>query len=128
EVQPTDTEKIFMRLMDLFALPRIKYILQNIKISSDLSEEEKQKVTELIAEFADISTCSLGEPGHPEGKPILDNNTTFQTTVNQQPMNPPQCQFMHRWVDQMLEANLIEQANIPQIKYITPTVLAQKTH
>ncbi|KIN98693.1 hypothetical protein M404DRAFT_157152 [Pisolithus tinctorius Marx 270] len=61
EIQPMDTGKIFTRLMDLFALPRIKYILQNIKTGSNLSEEEKRKVTELITEFTDIFTCSLGE-------------------------------------------------------------------
>ncbi|KIO07379.1 hypothetical protein M404DRAFT_136536, partial [Pisolithus tinctorius Marx 270] len=130
ETQPTDTGKIFMRLTDLFTSPRIKYILQNVKISSDLSEEEKQKVTELIAEFTDIFACSLGKvlpiPGAQIDLNVL--GAYVRVMVMTWPMNPPQCQFMHKWVNQMLEANLIKQANILWIKHITPMVLVQKTH
>jgi len=43
-------------------------------------------------------------------------------------MNPPQRQFMNKWVDEMLEADLVEYADIPRIKHVAPTVLTQKTH
>ena len=41
-------------------------------------------------------------------------------------MNLPQRQFMSKWVDQMLDADLIEQADIPRIKHVAPTVPSGK--
>ena len=35
---------------------------------------------------------------------------------------------MNKWVDEMLEADLVEYADIPRIKHVAPTVLTQKTH
>ena len=43
-------------------------------------------------------------------------------------MNLPQQQFMNKWVDQMLDADLIEQVDIPCIKHVAPTVLTQTAH
>ncbi|KIM56420.1 hypothetical protein SCLCIDRAFT_132772, partial [Scleroderma citrinum Foug A] len=126
-----NTESIFTRQMDPFAVPRVEYILQNVKIGTDLTADEKSEVTKLITEYADVFACSLGEvlpiPRAQVDLNILED-MTFQTTVHQRPMNPPQRQFMHKWVDQMLNANLIEAAEIPRIKHVVPTVLTQKVH
>ena len=97
-----NTESIFTRQTDLFAAPRVEYILQNVKIGTDLTAEEKDRVTKLITEYVDIFACSLGEV-LPIPRAQVDLNipedVTFRTTVHQRPMNPPQRQFMHKWVD-----------------------------
>ncbi|KIM54445.1 hypothetical protein SCLCIDRAFT_67948, partial [Scleroderma citrinum Foug A] len=127
-----NTESIFTRQTDLFAAPRVEYISQNVKIGTDLTADKKNEVTKLITEYMDVFACSLGEvlpiPGAQVDLNILAEDMTFQTTVHQQPMNPLQCQFMHKWVDQMLNTNLIEAAEIPRIKHVAPTVLTQKVH
>ena len=52
----------------------------------------------------------------------------FSTSMQQRPLTPLQKQYMHKWVQQMLDANMIERADITQIKHVAPTVLMQKTH
>ena len=58
----------------------------------------------------------------------ISEDVTLYTTVHQRPMNAPQQQFMSKWIDQMHSTDLIEPADIPQIKHVVPTVLTQKTH
>ena len=81
-----NTESIFTRQTDPFAAPRVEYILQNVKIGTDLTADEKSEVTKLITEYADVFACSLGEvlpiPGAQVDLNILED-MTFQTTVHQ---------------------------------------------
>jgi len=89
------------------------------------------EVVKLLTEYVDIFACSLGEVLPIPGAQVnlnIPEDTTFRTTVHQRPMNPPQRQFMHKWVDQMLDADLIETAKIPCIKHVAPTVLTQRVH
>ena len=100
-------------------------------MGNDISAEEREKVTELLTEFADIFACSLKEVlPIPEAQVNLTipEDVTFRTSVHQRLMNPPQCQFMNKWIDEMLSTDLIEHADIPHIKHVVPTVLMQKTH
>ena len=130
----TITEKsadILTRQTDPFAPLRVDYIIRSVKVGNDISAEEREKVTELLTEFADIFACSLKEVlPIPEAQVNLTipKDVTFRTSVHQRPMNPPQCQFMNKWIDEMLSADLIEHADIPHIKHVAPTVLTQKTH
>ncbi|KIO11671.1 hypothetical protein M404DRAFT_83553, partial [Pisolithus tinctorius Marx 270] len=100
----------FTRKTELFVPKRVKLIIEGVKIGNDLTTKEQKEVINLITEFADVFACSLSEvlpiPGAKVDLNILDD-TTFNTTVCQHPMNPPQRQFMNKWVDQMLEAGLI---------------------
>ena len=128
---PTNTDSIFTRLTDLFKAARVEYIVQSIKIGNDLSTDKTNEVVKLLTEYMDIFACSLSEVLPIPGAQVnlnIPEDTTFRTTVHQRPMNPPQRQFMHRWVDQMLDANLIETAKILCIKHVAPTVLTQKVH
>ncbi|KIM63079.1 hypothetical protein SCLCIDRAFT_118080, partial [Scleroderma citrinum Foug A] len=130
----TITEKsadIFTRQTNPFAPPQVDYIIRSVKVGNDISAEERQKVTELLTEFADVFACSLKEVlPIPEAQVNLTipEDMTFRTSVHQRLMNPPQCQFMNKWIDEMLSADLIKHADIPHIKHVAPTVLMQKTH
>lgn len=124
-------EDVFTRKTDPFKPERVKYIVKNIQVGNDLTASEREEITKLLTEFADVFACSLSEVLPIPGAQIdlnIPDDTTFRTTVHQRPMNPPQCQFMNKWVDQMLDADLIEHANIPRIKHVAPTVLTQKAH
>ena len=122
---------IFTRKTNPFAPLRVDYIIKHVKIGDDLTESERSEVTKLLTEFADVFACSLSEVLLIPGASVeltIPKNMTFRTTVHQRPMNLPQRQFMSKWVDQMLDADLIEQADIPRIKHVAPTVLTQKAH
>ena len=131
EIPQKNTDSIFTRRMDPFAKLRVEYIIQNVKVGNDLTAREKEEVVELLTEYADVFACALSKvlliPGAQVELNILED-TTFRTSVHQRPMNPPQRKFMHKWVDQMIEGDLIKSADIPRIKHVAPTVLTQKIH
>ena len=94
-------------------------------------EEEQKGVEALITEYADIFACSLSEVTLIPGARVdlnVPKDARFNTNLRQRPLSPPQKQYMHKWVQQMLDANMVERADVTQIKHIAPTVLTQKTH
>ncbi|KIO01836.1 hypothetical protein M404DRAFT_149135 [Pisolithus tinctorius Marx 270] len=122
---------MFTRKTELFTPKWVKLIIKGVKIGDDLTTKERKEVINLITEFADIFACSLSEvlpiPGAKVNLNVPDD-MMFSTIVCQCPMNPPQRQFMNKWVNQMLEAGLIKCADILQIKHVAPTVLTQEAH
>ena len=93
--------------------------------------DEQAAAEALVVEFADVFACSLSEVLLiPDAKVDLNitKNARFNTSIRQQPLSPPQKQYMHKWIKQMFDAGMIEHADITQIKHVAPTVLTQKTH
>ena len=113
---PDPNMTVFTRQTDPFAAPRVDYIVRNVQIGTDLMPGERKKVIDLLTEFADVFACSLSEVLPIPGAHIdlnIPEDVTLRTTVHQRPMNPPQRQFMSKWIDQMHNADLIEPADIP---------------
>ena len=85
----TITEKsadIFTRQTNAFAPLRVDYIIRSVKVGNDISAEEREKVTELLTEFADVFACSLKEVlPIPEAQVNLTipKDVTFRTSVHQ---------------------------------------------
>ena len=114
-----------------FKKEHVDAVISAICIGKDLSEQETNIVRELIKEYADCFTLSLGEvhpiPGAvhkvniPEGK-------TFNTKVCQHPFIPPQCTYINSVLDQMLEAGVIVPIAADTMKCVSPMTLAQKVH
>ena len=122
---------IFTRLTDPWKAERVNEILKQVKIGPDLSEEERTKVLEFIAKWADIFALSVSEVKHVKNATHhldIDPGTTFSTKVNQKPLTPPQRKYLYESVDAMLKADIIEQCTPEQVKCASPTTLAQKTH
>ncbi|KAG2063692.1 hypothetical protein BDR04DRAFT_962130, partial [Suillus decipiens] len=121
----------FTRLMDLHNPQRIVWITKQVQYGEDLTSEQIAEVKGLVAEYADIFACSLGEvipvPGAihrlnvPEGM-------TFNLQVQQRPLTPPQQQFLHGKVNEMLKAGIIEHAPPELVKCCATMVLAKKAH
>ncbi|KAG2349704.1 hypothetical protein BDR05DRAFT_872250 [Suillus weaverae] len=107
------------------------WIAKHVQYGKDLTSEELEQVKALIINYADIFACSLGEvlpvPGAVHQLNIPDR-TTFNLQVHQRPLTPPQTQFLHGKIDEMLKAGIIEHAPPEAGKCCTNTVLAKKAH
>ncbi|KIJ66665.1 hypothetical protein HYDPIDRAFT_85587, partial [Hydnomerulius pinastri MD-312] len=122
---------IFTRKTDPHNPERVAYILDSVVIGETLSTGERTIVQGLIAQNADAFACTLSEvlqiPGAKHNLNVPPD-VKFSAKLNQRPMNPPQKQFMHKWTDQMRDADMVEPAIVERIQHVAPTVLTQKTH
>ena len=122
---------LFTRMSYPFKKERVDEVLRLVTIGSDLSPEERHKVEDLVRSFADIFALSVSEVK------VADNAThqlnippdaTFPMKVNQKPLTPPQRKYLYDSINAMLEAGVIEACKPEDVKCISPTTLAQKTH
>jgi hypothetical protein len=129
--EPQKDEDIFTRKENPFQPVRVAEILKQVKIGEDLTMEQRSSVEKLITEWADIFALSVGEVLTVEGAVhTLDipEEATFSKKVHQKPLTPPQRQYLHTKIDEMLAAGVIEQCEPSQVKCVSPTTLAQKAH
>jgi hypothetical protein len=122
---------IFTRMTDPHKPERVQELLRLITIGDDLRPEEREAVQKLISDFADIFALSVSEVK------TVDNaihhldippDANFSLKVNQKPLTPPQRKYLYDSIDTMLEAGIIEACKPEDVKCISPTTLAQKTH
>lgn len=132
EVNPLDDDKgVFTRFTDPWKKEQVEEILKQVTIGPDLSDEEHGRVTTFLAEWADVFALSVSKVKHVEGAihhldiPV---GTKFSKKVNQKALTPPQRKYLYDSVDAMLKADIIEQCPPDQVKCVSPTTLAQKTH
>jgi transposase InsO family protein len=126
-----DTANIFTRTSDPFKPARVEEVLRQITIGDDLTDQESAQVRALIEEFADVFALSVSEVTQVEGavhRLNIDPNTKFSTKVHQKPLTPPQRRYLHEKLQAMLDADVIEPCEPGQVKCVSPTTLAQKTH
>ena len=132
EVEALQGDKnLFTRMTDPGKPERVQEILRLITIGDDLSTEEHQEVEDLVHSFADIFALSVNEVK------VVDNvvhrldippMAKFTMKVHQKPLTPPQRRYSHKNIDAMLEAGVIKACKPEDVKCISPTTLAQKTH
>lgn len=126
-----DKDNVFTRLTEPFKKERVDEILKQVKIGPDLTDEERRRVREFVADWADIFALSVNEV-----KPVenavhhldIPPGATFSTKIGQKPLTPPQRKYLYESVDIMLKAGIIEQCLPDQVKCVSPTTLAQKAH
>ncbi|TFK59056.1 hypothetical protein BDN72DRAFT_737521, partial [Pluteus cervinus] len=121
----------FTRHTDPFKEARVVEILRQIRIGDDLTSNERQQVQDLIREFADTFALSVKEVNHVKDavhKLNIAKDIIFSKKVRQKPTTPPQRQYLHEKIDEMLEAGIIESCKPEDVKCVSPTTLAQKTH
>jgi hypothetical protein len=109
----------------------VAFIVKKVQYGNDLTEEQQGHTEKLTASFADVFAGSLGEvlpvPGAKHSLNIPEG-VTFHLRVHQRALTPPQLQFLHGKIDEMLTAGIIERAPPDQVKCAATTVLAQKAH
>ncbi|EMD32109.1 hypothetical protein CERSUDRAFT_59087, partial [Gelatoporia subvermispora B] len=121
----------YSRLTDPFHADRVRAILQAVRIGPDLTSDERRHVIDLLSEFADCFALSVSEvfpvPGAVH-KLHIPPGTSFGHRVHQRPLTPPQRDFLHRKIDELLAAGVIEACTPDQVKCVSPMTLAQKAH
>ena len=110
---------------------RVAEILRLVTIGNDLTEDKRLEVRDLISSFADIFALSVHEVHQVDGavhRLDIPPDATFSKKVHQKPLTPPQHQYLYKSIDTMLEADIIEPCAPEDVKCVSPTTLAQKTH
>ena len=122
---------LFTRKTEPHKPERVAEILRLVTIGSDLSKEERLEVRQLISSFADIFALSVHEVFPVKDAVIrldIPADATFSRKVHQKPLTPPQRQYLYKSIDTMLESDIIEPCAPEDVKCVSPTTLAQKTH
>ena len=122
---------LFTRMTHPHKPERVQELLRLITIGDDLQEDEKQKVRQLVSDFADIFALSVSEVKVVENavhRLDIPPDATFPMKVHQKPLTPPQRRYLYDSIDKMLEAGIIEACKPEEVKCISATTLAQKTH
>lgn len=122
---------IFTRLTDPMNPRRVTFIIKKVQYGDNITADERGQAEALVASFADVFAGSLSEvlpvPGAKHTLNIPEG-TTFNLRVHQRALTPPQLQFLHGRIDEMLAAGIIERAPPDLIKCAATTVLAKKAH
>ncbi|OJT13168.1 Retrovirus-related Pol polyprotein from transposon 297 [Trametes pubescens] len=126
-----ETDSIFTRTTEPFKEARVQAIVDAVQLGEDLTEEERLEVTALLKEYADCFALSVKEvtpvPGavHTLNVPT---DATFSKRVHQRPLTPPQREYVHKKIDELLAAGAIAQCSPSDVKCIAPITLAHKAH
>ena len=126
-----ENKTIFTRLTDPWKKERVEEILRQVAVRLDLSKEQRRQVFTFLSKWADIFALSVSEVKQVDGavhRLDIPHGAMFSTKVNQKPLTAPQKKYLYKSIDSMLEAGIIEQCRPEQVKYVSPTTLAQKTH
>jgi hypothetical protein len=126
-----NNDTLFTRMTHPHKPERVQELLCLVTIGDDLQEDERQKVQQLISDFADIFALSVSEVKVAKNAVHhldIPPNTTFPLKVHQKPLTPPQCRYLYDSIDTMLEAGIIEPCKPEDVKCISATTLAQKAH
>ncbi|KAF8988898.1 hypothetical protein BDZ89DRAFT_883140, partial [Hymenopellis radicata] len=86
---------------------------------------------ELLCSYADCLALSMSEVLPIDDaihKLNIPEGTTFLKKFHQRPLTPPQRQYLHSKVDEMLAARVIAPIDLSQMKAIALIVLGQKAH
>lgn len=89
---------------------RVDKIVEEVRLGDDLTERERDRVMELLREFADCFALSLGEVNAVTGavhKLDIPEGAEFSTRVGSKKLTPAQRQFGDAKFDEMLEAGVI---------------------
>jgi transposase InsO family protein len=133
-VVPTDgleSSPIFTRHTDPHNPHQVQAILDAITIGPDITKEQRDELTKLIADYADCFALSVSEVKPVKGavhKLDIPHDAKFPLKVNQRPLTPPQRKFLYPKIDEMIAAGVLIRLEPSEVKCIAPTVLSQKAH
>ncbi|KZT67390.1 hypothetical protein DAEQUDRAFT_658911, partial [Daedalea quercina L-15889] len=105
-----------------FSPSRVEAILRAIMIGPDLTKEQREQVINLLREYADCFALSISEVYAAEGvvhKLNIPEGTQFPKRVHQRPLSAPQCYYLHKKIDELLEAGVIKQCHPSDMKCVS---------
>ena len=106
-------------------------ILKEITIGWDITNTERAKVQDTIAEFTDCFALSIKEVNAILGathKLNIPEGATFRMKILLRSYNPDQRVFMEAKINEMLEAGIICSIHPKDVRFVAQTVLVQKAH
>ncbi|KAG2744577.1 hypothetical protein P692DRAFT_201721621, partial [Suillus brevipes Sb2] len=101
----------YTRQTDPFKPARIKEILRQITIGTDMSKDEQEELKQFIADNADCFALTLKEVMPIPGAELnlnVPENATFNLRMHQRPLTPEQSKFYNERANEMLTAGIIE--------------------
>ncbi|KAK7040682.1 hypothetical protein VNI00_009588 [Paramarasmius palmivorus] len=113
-----------------FKEKRVEEILRQVTIGSSLTPEEKQQAEDLIREFADNFTLSVSEVRLVKDvvhKLNVPEGAKMKKKIAQKRLTPPQQEYLHSKIDELIAAGVIEQCTPDEVKCVSPTTLAKKS-
>ncbi|QRW13257.1 Retrovirus-related Pol polyprotein from transposon opus [Ceratobasidium sp. AG-Ba] len=117
------------RKTDPFKPERVAEILGKIRIGEKLEASQKERVEDLIREFADIFAQNLSEVlpvDFTEMKLDIPEGATFPKQAGQQKLTEPQRQALYAMLDDLEEAKIIERVNQDQVAAVSPINMVPK--
>ena len=132
EIEIGGDKSIFTRLTNPFKPERVAEILKLVKIGPDLSNTQRDRVTALIAKYADCFALSIREviaiPGA-EHRIKIPSDAMFPKKIpHQKPLEDNRRSYLNNAIDELLTAGIIETIRPEDIKCCSPITLAQKAH
>jgi transposase InsO family protein len=132
EVDIGGDHSLFTRATDPHNPRRVAEVLKHVSIGSDLSDVQRDKVRDLISEFADCFALSVREvlpiPGA-EHRIHIPPDATFPKKIpHQRQLTEAQRAYLSDAVDELLAADIIESIRPEDVKCASPITLAQKVH
>jgi len=113
----------------LFNPERVKTIQAAVEIGSECSPEQRQRVLDLLAEFADTFALTLSEvrPNQRvEHRIDVPADAKLPRHAKPPALTPPQRDWLHKQVDNLLEAGIITRIAYDDVKCLNGIVLAPK--
>ncbi|EMD36174.1 hypothetical protein CERSUDRAFT_35899, partial [Gelatoporia subvermispora B] len=114
---------LFTHTTDPWKPERICSILRAVTIGTNLTTEQTATVRALLTEYADCFALSVSEVLPVKGAVHLLNipdGATFSRKVHQCPLTPPQKEFLHKKIDELLVAGIIAHCDPSQVKCVSP--------
>ncbi|KZP18348.1 hypothetical protein FIBSPDRAFT_681637, partial [Athelia psychrophila] len=94
-----------------FAPSRIQEVLDQVKIGEDLSTNQRERVRDLLTEFADVFALSLSEVRTVDWYKHhlnIDPNVPMPQRAGQRPVAGPQKDWLYSMLDNMEEAHVVK--------------------
>ncbi|EJD36338.1 hypothetical protein AURDEDRAFT_74299, partial [Auricularia subglabra TFB-10046 SS5] len=89
---------------------RVQRVLDAVRIGNDLAPEERERVRDLVREYADIFTLSLDEVrlvDFVEHKIGVPPGTVGPRTAHQKPLTEPQRAWLYDALDEMEKCDIV---------------------
>jgi hypothetical protein len=122
---------IFTQQDNPFSEGRVKAILECVEIGEDITPEQRSRVIELISSYADCFALAVSEVKAVPGavhKLNVPDNVKLPRTVHQRSFPPPQMEYLHQTIAELLKVGVIERTTPEEVKCISPITLVQKAH
>ena len=117
------------RVTDPFSEEHVNEILSKVEIGTNLTDEQRDKVTALITEFADIFALSMSEvlvvDWHQHHLDV-DPDTKLPKCMSQRPIMENQKEWYYKMLDEMEASSVIQKVPGEFIKCLSSTNLAPK--